>query len=207
MPSKYLKEFEELNTTCKSIYDLGDFDVLIILKDGTNLTSWDDVEDKCDVIYVSEDLSSYTSLKGKYKFFESLKAIVACGVTDKVTNMKDMFCGCKALADISSLKSWDVSNVRNMDGMFADCRSLADLSPLGLWDVSSVRSLEMMFFHCEGLTDISPLANWNLSALNVSYAGGMFEGCSYSLDFSVIKDVDVEILIDSGWNFTGWRDD
>ncbi len=207
MESKYLKEFEELNTTCKSIYDLGDFDVLIILKDGTNLTSWDDVEDKCDVIYVSENLSSYTNLKGKYRFFRSLKAIVACGVTDKVTDMGDMFCGCKALADISSLKSWDVSNVRNMDGMFADCRTLADLSPLGLWDVSSVRSLEMMFFFCKGLRDISPLANWNLSSLNASYAGGMFEGCSYSLDFSLIKGVDVEILIDSGWDFTGWRDD
>lgn len=207
MPSKYLKEFEELNTTCKSIYDFENLDVLIILNDGSNLTNWDDVEDKGDVIYVSEDLSSYTSLKGKYMFFESLKAIVAFGVTDKVTDMRDMFCGCKALADISSLKSWDVSNVRNMDGMFADCRALTNLSPLGLWDVSSVRSLERMFFFCKGLTDISPLANWNLSSLNASYAGGMFEGCSYSLDFSVIKDVDVEILIDGDWDFTGWRDD
>ncbi len=207
MTSKYLMEFEELNTTCKSIYDLENLDVLIILNDGSNLTSWDDVENKDEVIYVSEDLSSYTSLKGKYMFFESLKAIVACGVTDKVTNMKDMFCGCKALADISSLKSWDVSNVRNMDGMFADCRALTNLSPLGLWDVSSVRSLERMFFFCKCLTDISPLANWNLSSLNASYTGGMFEGCSYSLDFSVIKDVDVEILIDGDWDFTGWRDD
>ena len=46
MTSKYLKEFEELNTTTDSIYDLGDYEVLIILKDGTNLTSWDDVSKK-----------------------------------------------------------------------------------------------------------------------------------------------------------------
>lgn len=39
MTSKYLKEFEELNTTTDSIYDLGDLEVLILLKNGRNLTS------------------------------------------------------------------------------------------------------------------------------------------------------------------------
>ena len=46
MTSRYLKEFEKLNKTTKSIHDLGDFKVLIILKDGTNLTDWKDVKDK-----------------------------------------------------------------------------------------------------------------------------------------------------------------
>ena len=36
-----LIEFEELNHTTSSIYNLDNFNVLLILKDGTNLTSWD----------------------------------------------------------------------------------------------------------------------------------------------------------------------
>ena len=52
MTSKYLEEFEKLNTTTESIYELEDNDVLIILEDGTNLTEWNDVNDVNDIIYV-----------------------------------------------------------------------------------------------------------------------------------------------------------
>ena len=65
--NRYFKEFEQLNTTTSSIYDLGDLEVLIILKDGTNLTSWMDVEDKNDVLYVSEDLSKKRYLYSRYE--------------------------------------------------------------------------------------------------------------------------------------------
>lgn len=34
MTSKYLKEFERLNRTTESIYELGELEVLIILKNG-----------------------------------------------------------------------------------------------------------------------------------------------------------------------------
>ena len=44
MAGEYLKEFERLNTTTESIHDLKGHKVLIILNDGTNLTSWEDVE-------------------------------------------------------------------------------------------------------------------------------------------------------------------
>ena len=50
----YLNDFEHLNTTTQSIYELGDFNVLIILTDGTNLTNWDDVENPEDIAYISE---------------------------------------------------------------------------------------------------------------------------------------------------------
>ena len=62
----YLNDFEHLNTTTQSIYELGDFNVLIILKDGTNLTSWDYVENREDIEYISEDLFGQTLLEGKY---------------------------------------------------------------------------------------------------------------------------------------------
>ena len=34
--------------------------IMIILKNGTNLTNWEDVKNKKDVRYVSEDLSDFT---------------------------------------------------------------------------------------------------------------------------------------------------
>lgn len=89
---EYLEEFEELNTTCDSIYDLGDFKVLIILEDGTNLTDWEYVEYKEEVIYISEDLSDCSDLSEKYKGFSYLKGIVAFGVADNVKSMRGMFC-------------------------------------------------------------------------------------------------------------------
>lgn len=82
MTSKFLEEFEKLNKTCKSIYDLGDLNVLIILKDGTNLTDWSEVENKEDIIYVSEDLSAYGDLSERYKDLKSLKAIGALNVSN-----------------------------------------------------------------------------------------------------------------------------
>ena len=75
MTSKYLEKFEKLNTTTESINDLGDFKVLIILKDGTNLTDWKDVKNKEGIIYVSEDLTNHTSLKKKYEGLNPLKQL------------------------------------------------------------------------------------------------------------------------------------
>ncbi len=114
MVSKYLKEFEELNTTTDSIYDLGDYEVLIILKDGTNLTNWDDMDKKNDVKYISEDLSKCTDLYEKYKGFRSVKSIVARNVTSEVRDLDGMFHGCYALVDIVGMDSWDTSNVTYM---------------------------------------------------------------------------------------------
>ena len=78
--NEYLEDFERLNTTTKSIYDLEDNNVLIILKNGTNLTDWEDVEDVDDVLYVSEDLSGFEDLWCNYHSFYYLKVVVASGV-------------------------------------------------------------------------------------------------------------------------------
>ena len=165
MASRYLKEFERLNTTTESIYDLGDNKVLIILKDGTNLTRWEDVEwkegyyGKYDdtILYISEDLSGFMDLSERYKKLKSLKAIVASGVSDKLRDMSRMFENCKSLVDISYLDAWDVSNVENMSNMFSECYKLEDISPIANWDVSNAKNMTDMFYHCHRLADLSPL--------------------------------------------------
>ena len=52
-----IKIIAQMNETTESVFDLGEHELLIVLNDGTNLTSWDDVDDFNDVLYISEDFS------------------------------------------------------------------------------------------------------------------------------------------------------
>lgn len=197
MASGFLKQFEKMNTTTKSIYDLEDFKVLIILKDGTNLTSWEDVEWKednygrCDdtILYISEDLSDFRDLSERYKKLEYLKAFVACGVSDKLRDLSGMFENCESLVDISGLDTWDVSNVENMSCMFKECYKLENINSLASWDVSNVKYMTDMFYRCYRLTDLSPLKDWNVS--NLKSMEGMFYLCSHLSDLSPLSGWDV----------------
>ena len=84
-----------------NIYNLGNNDVLIILKDGTNLTNWNEVVNKEDIIFIIEDLSNFTDLSNRYQNLTSLLAIKTLGTTDQVTDMHNMFWGCGSLVDVS----------------------------------------------------------------------------------------------------------
>ena len=134
-----------------NIYNLGNNDVLIILKDGTNLTNWNEVVNKEDIIFIIENLSNFTDLSNRYQNLTSLLAIKTLGTTDQVTDMNNMFWGCGSLVDVSVLSGWDVSNVTDMSGMFWGCGSLVDVSGLSGWDVSNAESLFSMFSWCVSL--------------------------------------------------------
>lgn len=186
------EEFEKLNTTTKSIHKLGEHDVVIVLNDGTNLTSWDDVDDKEDILYVSEDLSDYSDLSDKYRDLKSLKAIVATNVSCNATNMEHMFSGCSSLVDISSLKDWNTNNVADMNGMFKGCSSLEDISALKDWNTASVTDMNGMFDGCSSLVDVSALKDWDTA--NVADISGMFYGCSSLTDAFSLKNWDTSNL-------------
>ena len=217
--SKYIMEFEVLNTTTSSIYDLEGHDVLIILKDGTNLTSWDDVKSKLDVKYVSEDLSGYSDLSRKYSGLISLKAIVvseapayllttesmfySCSSLEDISSLKNldvsdtrvmkaMFHGCKSIEDFSALKDWDVGNVLHMEGMFNSCRSFSNLDDLRKWDVSKVVSMNHMFYGCWSLKCLDALRNWDVS--NVENMEWMFSGCESLVNLNGLENWNVRLL-------------
>ena len=187
--TEYLNEFEKLNTTTNSIFDLGENEVLIVLKDGTNLTSWDDVDDKEDILYLSEDLSDFTDLSDRYKDLKSLKAIVATNVTSNATDMEHMFNGCSSLVDISTLKDWNTINVTDMNAMFNGCSSLEDISPLKYWETGNVTDMNGMFDGCSSLRNIYPLKDWDTS--NVSDISGIFYSCSSLIDTFALKNWDI----------------
>ena len=197
---KINQEFNEMNTTTSSIYDLEGHEVIIILKDGTNLTNWDDVTDKSEVIYIIEDISKYTDLRWKYEHFESLKSIKTLGSTNQLTNISLLFKGCYSLVDISSLVNWDVSNITEMGEMFALCLSLTNLHALKEWDVSNVKEMNRMFSNCMSLNDISPLANWVVS--NVEDMIRMFYNCMSLNDISPLANWDVSNVKFTTWMFS-----
>lgn len=188
--SSLLCQFQQMNTTCESIYDLGNLDVLIILEDGTNLTDWKDVSNRNDVLFVSENLKNQVDLAERYKDLSGMKAIVATEISDKATSLEDMFFGCFSLTDISSLKNWDVSGICNMNGLFKECNSLVDLSPLMHWDVSNVTAMKSMFENCFSLGSVSPLRYWATG--NVSDMSHMFDDCHSLEDLSGLFNWNVE---------------
>lgn len=194
----YLNDFEHLNTTTQSIYELGDFNVLIILTDGTNLTNWDDVENPEDIAYISEDLFGETLLEGRYKNLVNLKAIVTYGVGN-IVSTRDMFSGCQSLVEISTLDSWDVSRIDDVSNMFKGCSSLEDLSALSDWNMSSVIDMSCMFMGCSSLEDISPLKNWNVSHVDDMHY--LFSDCTSLKNISALANWDVTNVRDMACMF------
>lgn len=202
-----LKQFEELNETCKSIYELGDVKVLIILRDGTNLTDYLDIENPKEVIYVSEDLSERTNLERYYYLgqvfervyredlpvfvrytenpFKNIRAMVVRNVSANVTSLNDMFRGLLNLKTISGLESWDVRNINTMDSLFMECWNLKTISGLESWDVGNVYDMTWAFNECASLEDISDLKNWDVS--NVKSVRGMFKYCRSLKDISPVE--------------------
>ena len=203
-----LFQIEELNVTTDNIYDLGNYNLLIILKDGTNLTDWDEVANKEDIIYIIEDISNFTDLSSRYENLKSLIYITTLSTTDKVTNMQSMFAGCESLVDISCLVDWDVSNVTDMSDMFRSCTSLVDVGGLSGWDVSNVTDMGNMFgkyketegdVGCSSLVDVSGLSGWDVS--NVTNMAAMFIGCRSLNDVGGLSGWDVSNVTDMGLMF------
>jgi len=194
----------------KNIYLLNaDSSILILLKDGSYLTSWEDVKWEhdqfgirynSDIVFISENLSDEKDLSGRYKNLKNLKEIELSNISNKANNLESMFLSCESLERIS-LKNFDVSNVKLMSDMFFECGSLKDISDLSDWDVAGVKSFECMFAYCGSLKNISALKNWKLpKKTNVTM---MFAGCNSITDFSPLnnwsKSIKDQIMEDIDW--------
>ena len=188
-----LYDFEHLNTTTESIYELREFNVLIILTDGTNLTNWRDVKNREEVLYVSEDLFGETLIEGRYKDMVNLKAIVTFGVGN-ISSTKDVFSGCESLVEIAALEKWDVASVTDTSNMFDGCYSLADISALENWSMPNLTDMSCMFRGCHSLEDISALKDWDVS--HVEDMHYLFADCAHLNDISALKDWDVSNVRD-----------
>ena len=93
--------------------------------------------------------------------------------TEKVTDMSEMFNGCKGLISLD-LSSFNTANVEDMTSMFTGCNKLTSLN-LSNFNTANVTDMSNMFADCQGLTSLD-LSSFNTA--KVEDMSSMFNGCS-----------------------------
>ena len=107
-------------------------------------------------------------------------------IKGKITNLEDMFKGCKNLKNITELNNLDTKNMNNFSGMFEGCSSLPNLNGIENWDVSNGKDFSHMFDGCSSLSNIDELKDWNVSnGINFSF---MFCECSSLSNLNGLKN-------------------
>ena len=134
------------------------------------------------------DVSHETSMRGAFLCCAKLRTVRIEGWdTSNVTDMSNMFVGCRSLERVIGLEGLDTSNVTRMECTFDGCSALASLD-VSNWDTSNVESMRSMFNGCSELTSLD-VSNWDTSsATDMSY---MFEGCA-SLESLDLGNFDVK---------------
>ena len=155
--------------------DIDDFESYKKVKVGGIKINNDCIVDGTWIGYVIFDKTTLTSFNNMFSECSDLITLNADGwMTENVSDMGDMFNGCKFLTTIGDLSNWDVSNVIRMDNMFYDCETLQQLD-LSNWNTGNVLNTMTMFYDCKSLTTVGDLSNWEMSN-NISM-DSMFHGC------------------------------
>ena len=121
--------------------------------------------ERIPLLELNPNTSNVTNMEELFSGCRSLKSIPAMN-TQNVTNMNLMFFQCEKLSSVPAL---DTSNVTNMNQMFNNCRSLSSVPAL---DTSNVTEMTGMFTECKKLSSV-PVLNTS----NVTNMGLMFAGC------------------------------
>ena len=117
--------------------------------------------------------------------------------TSKVTEMDNMFSGCRSLETLD-LSGFDTSSVAFMGGMFNKCSSLQSLDLSG-FNTSNVKYMSCMFNGCSSLETLD-LSGFDTS--KVEFMSWMFQDCESleTLDLSGFNTSKVELM---SWMFQG----
>lgn len=99
-----------------------------------------------------------------------------------VTNLKDMFYGCRSLINID-LSNLDTTKVTNMSGLFRLCESLENVD-ISNFDTSQVTDMSYIFYFCGALKKL------NLSSFNTSKVTNMhhmFNSCGNLTELNLVN--------------------
>ena len=84
---------------------------------------------------------------------------LSSSVTQKVKNLKGMFCNCKNLRNIKFSKNFNTENVTDMSFMFFGCENLEELD-LSTFNIQNVDQMTAMFYNCVKMEKLSlPVSN------------------------------------------------
>ena len=102
--------------------------------------------------------------------------------TSKVEEMNGMFRGCSSLYEIDDISNWDTSNVKSMNGMFHSCKSLTSLPDISKWNIQNVKDMSWMFYNCKSIKNLSLISKWDINEdINTD---SMFDGCQKDVNSS-----------------------
>ena len=121
--------------------------------------------ERIPLLELNPNTSNVTNMEDLFSGCRFLKSIPAMN-TQNVTDMNMMFFKCESLSSVPAL---DTSNVTNMNQMFNNCQSLSSVPAL---DTSNVTEMSGMFSSCKSLSSVPAL-----DTSNVTNMGLMFVGC------------------------------
>ena len=133
------------------------------------------VEEKIIILEIDRSLTNMEDMFLGCKNLISLEDISNLNIAN-INNMCNMFNGCSSLTIMKNISKWKTSNVTNMKNMFRGCESLLPIEDISNWDVSNVNDISGMFFGCKSLIFLPKISKWNIS--NVNNLNDLFKGCS-----------------------------
>jgi surface protein len=127
-------------------------------------------EELRDAILAGEDISllDYSEVTDMSNMFKGCRSLISIPEIDtsKVTDMSYMFGGCSSFKTITEI---DTSKVTKMNSMFYGCHSLTSIPEM---DTSEVTDMSYMFNKCSSLTSIPEMDTSKVTDMN-----WMFSGC------------------------------
>ena len=134
-------------------------------------------------IYILLNMTKCDSL---YLMFFGNKRLISISFseifnTENITNLRNMFDGCKSLTFID-FSDFNTKNVVNMNKMFHECSSLTSIN-ISNFNTQNVTGMYNLFYGCSSLTSLN-LSNFDTK--NVKDMNGMFQFCKSltSIDLS-----------------------
>ena len=129
-----------------------------------------------ETVVFTQSFSEYKPTITSFWFYEqsNLKTIsnIVNLHTDEVTEMRDMFHGCRSLTSLV-LSSFNTEKVTDMYAMFKDCSKLTSLD-LSSFNTDKVTNMKYMFYGCSKLTSLD-LSSFNTA--NITDMHAMFARC------------------------------
>ena len=126
------------------------------------------------------DLSNCSTINIKNMAFmfngcSKLKKIIGLNklITNKVRDMKAMFCKCKEL-EYLDISNFNTSNVTDVSGMFSGCNKLKEINGINNFSLNNVIYMKGLFQACHNIEYLS-LSNFN--TYNVIDMSFMFNDC------------------------------
>ena len=122
-------------------------------------------------------IMNITDLSDIFKGCKSLKYLPDISELDtsNIINMSYMFYGCKLLSSLPDISKWNTSNVTDFSDIFNNCKLLSSLPDISKWNTSNVIDMTEMLNNCKLLSSLPDISKWNTS--NITNMTRIFSGC------------------------------